>query len=309
MELKGGLSITKTLLIDLDDTLMPNQFYYLPCQANFVEYVVKKVFPENKKALSQAKKVKEIVTKEGTEGRQIAAIIKSEFGKDAELLEEIINTEVKLDIENVERFKKSGLPFSRYRFPTSFIDGYIKICEKYGVEPIVKNQQEIFTIGSGFWKVKPLLYENAEKVLDYLVEQKDELLLVSKGDEWLQWKKIKTNNLQKWFKKDNIHIVPDKDEELITRLIEGSDKKSTLKIGNSLKSDINPALEAGIRAVYIPKETWKYEDFRQKLVQGKTELHIPGTTKNYESFKEKIPKSDAIVLDEIKQVIEIYPYL
>ncbi len=46
--------------------------------------------------------------------------------------------------------------------------------------------------------------------------------------------------------------------------VRGFDAARTWMIGNSPKSDINPALEAGLGAVYVPHErTWTLE--RQEL--------------------------------------------
>ncbi len=50
----------------------------------------------------------------------------------------------------------------------------------------------------------------------------------------------------------------------------GFDPERTWMIGNSPKSDINPALEAGLRAVFIPyAHTWTLEREEIRPVNGR----------------------------------------
>jgi putative hydrolase of the HAD superfamily len=59
-----------------------------------------------------------------------------------------------------------------------------------------------------------------------------------------------------------IHVVHEKDAPVLRELIEthGLAPERTWMIGNSPRSDINPATEAGIGAIHIPHEmTWDME--------------------------------------------------
>jgi putative hydrolase of the HAD superfamily len=77
------------------------------------------------------------------------------------------------------------------------------------------------------------------------------LVLVTKGDHAEQADKLARSGLAHYF--DHVEIVHEKDAEayrsLITRL--GLDPGSTWMIGNSPRSDINPALEAGLHAAFV----------------------------------------------------------
>src|SRR5260370_6015332 len=60
----------------------------------------------------------------------------------------------------------------------------------------------------------------------------------------------------------HVEVPPEKDEEAYRRLVEAAalDRTRTFMIGNSPRSDINPALRAGLRAVFIPHpHTWELE--------------------------------------------------
>jgi putative hydrolase of the HAD superfamily len=53
----------------------------------------------------------------------------------------------------------------------------------------------------------------------------------------------------------------------------GFDRSKTWMIGNSPKSDVNPALEAGLRAVFIPHtHTWSLE--REEIVNADGSLLV-----------------------------------
>ncbi len=94
-------------------------------------------------------------------------------------------------------------------------------------------------------------------------------ILFTKGNPKEQRRKIDKSGLADLFYA--IEIAREKDPEAFKDLITRYDlhKECTWMIGNSPKSDINPALEIGINAVYIPHvRTWKLE--RENLtVSGK----------------------------------------
>lgn len=98
-----------------------------------------------------------------------------------------------------------------------------------------------------------------DQALDELHERY-RLILVTKGDIFDQERKLAASGLAEYFAA--IEIVADKTPAAYTRILErhteGPDH--TVMVGNSLRSDIIPALTAGCYAVYVPHElTWSYE--------------------------------------------------
>ena len=86
------------------------------------------------------------------------------------------------------------------------------------------------------------------------------LVLVTKGDLFDQERKLAASGLGELF--DGVEIVSDKNratyERVFTRHGDGPDR--AMMIGNSLKSDVVPAIEAGGWGVYVPHElTWVVE--------------------------------------------------
>ena len=92
------------------------------------------------------------------------------------------------------------------------------------------------------------------------LHQRHELLLFTKGEPDEQRMKIDRSGLGRFF--GHIAIVKEKHEAAYRALAQERDCviENTWMIGNSPKSDINPALAAGLSAVYIPHpRTWSLE--------------------------------------------------
>lgn len=91
-----------------------------------------------------------------------------------------------------------------------------------------------------------------------------ELTLFTKGHADEQRMKIDASGVGRFF--SHAAIVKEKDRASYEALVaeRGYEKARTWMIGNSPKSDVNPALEAGLNAVFVPHErTWTLE--RQQL--------------------------------------------
>lgn len=103
------------------------------------------------------------------------------------------------------------------------------------------------------------LMEGVEETLAYLALRHD-LTLFTKGHVEEQRLKLDRSGLEQYFA--HTAIVKEKDAPAYRRLVEerGFHPPETWMIGNSPKSDINPALEAGLNAVLVPHaHTWVLE--------------------------------------------------
>jgi len=86
------------------------------------------------------------------------------------------------------------------------------------------------------------------------------LTLFTKGSPREQLHKLERSGLGRHFR--HVEVTPEKDEAAYRRLVEVArlDRARAWMIGNSPRSDINPALRAGLRAVFIPHpHTWERE--------------------------------------------------
>lgn len=103
------------------------------------------------------------------------------------------------------------------------------------------------------------LIAGVRETLDSLVLRHD-LTLFTKGHPEEQKLKIGRSGLGVYF--GHTAVVPEKNAAAYRRLVEerGLEPGRTWMIGNSPKSDINPALEAGLNAVFVPHaHTWELE--------------------------------------------------
>jgi putative hydrolase of the HAD superfamily len=92
------------------------------------------------------------------------------------------------------------------------------------------------------------------------------LILVTKGAVAEQSGKVERSGIQRHFVA--VEIVPEKNAQVYSSLAEKYELKhdSTWMVGNSPKSDINPALAAGLHAVFVPHgDTWilEHEEINQ----------------------------------------------
>ncbi|HTJ56355.1 MAG TPA: HAD family hydrolase [Devosiaceae bacterium] len=86
------------------------------------------------------------------------------------------------------------------------------------------------------------------------------LILITKGDLFDQERKIAASGLGDFF--DGIEIVSTKTNDTYARIFarHGDGPEHAMMVGNSLKSDVVPALTAGAWGVYVPHEiTWAIE--------------------------------------------------
>ena len=97
------------------------------------------------------------------------------------------------------------------------------------------------------------------QTLQYL-STRHRLILVTKGAIEEQSGKIERSGLKEYF--EATEIVAEKNSEVYDSLVEKHrlSRNSTWMIGNSPRSDINPALAAGLHAVFVPHgDTWILE--------------------------------------------------
>jgi len=97
------------------------------------------------------------------------------------------------------------------------------------------------------------------ETLDYLA-RRHHLILMTKGAIAEQTGKIERSGLKEFFAA--YEVVAEKNAPAYKSVVEkyGLDASVTWMVGNSPKSDINPALAAGLHAVFVPHDnTWVLE--------------------------------------------------
>ena len=161
-----------------------------------------------------------------------------------------------IDVENVRHFG-----FSIERFPTSCVQAYDAVARASGVPADPGVRERVRSAARSVFSQDPPLVLGARETLQHLRARNVKLALLTKGDRDLQARRVERSGLADLF--DVIHIVAEKPptafRDVVTELeVEPNDAWS---VGNSIRSDILPAIEAGLRAVWIDAHVWEHERF------------------------------------------------
>lgn len=116
---------------------------------------------------------------------------------------------------------------------------------------------ELLVMGNAMLADPVELLDGAQETIE-AIKPMAEILLITKGDLLDQERKVAHSGLAHLF--DRIEIVSDKTTSVYSHIFASHDTPQQMMVGNSIKSDIIPALEAGLWAVHVPHElTWEYE--------------------------------------------------
>lgn len=122
------------------------------------------------------------------------------------------------------------------------------------------------------------LVDGAVEVLDQLAPRY-RLVLLTKGDLFEQQSKIRRSGIADRFA--FIRVLHAKTPEVYREVLHdvGVPADEFLMVGNSLRSDVLPALAIGARAVFIPHPlTWSHEHVQPEAMPGSGWIEIPSIT-------------------------------
>ncbi|MBZ5696157.1 MAG: HAD family hydrolase [Acidobacteriia bacterium] len=154
-------------------------------------------------------------------------------------------------------------------FGRSLEETYLKLAGNSARREVVKNIEELV---HELESTPPHILDGVPETLAYLAKH-HRLILLTKGEPAEQAAKVERSGLQSYF--EAIEIVLEKESETYGRMIEQFKivKSHGWMVGNSPRSDINPALQSGLNAVFIPHSaTWEME--KSELESGTGRLLI-----------------------------------
>ncbi len=162
------------------------------------------------------------------------------------------SAEVRVVLDEIERF----MGYGSANFTNSLVETYRRLTEKDIRDEDVRHVRQL---GEQL-RSRPLqLLDGVKETLDYLYTRHD-LVMLTKGDREEQELKVERSGIKHFFKR--VVVVHEKDASIYRQVLNQLqfDPKDTWMIGNSPRSDINPALAVGLNAVYIPHpHTWHLE--------------------------------------------------
>jgi putative hydrolase of the HAD superfamily len=165
---------------------------------------------------------------------------------------QLTREEVRAVLDDVERL----MGYGSANFTKSLVETYRRLAERDLQDEDV---QQVRRFGEQIRSHPLQLLDGVKETLDYLSSRHD-LVLLTKGDLEEQKLKVERSGIEEYFRQ--VEIVQEKDVATYHRVVEELqfDPQLTWMVGNSPRSDINPALAAGLNAVYIPHpHTWRLE--------------------------------------------------
>lgn len=176
----------------------------------------------------------------------------------AQLGLDITHAAAYIDAIEAKGIEKYG--FQKPRFPLSLANLYTKLAEDQNqpFDPFVRWRCE--SIGWSVFEVDHPVNPQAEITLRQLRNRGYRQILFTKGDREVQQLKLLKTGLDKYF--DHIEIALYKNVEQFANLLFKLQAvpEETVMIGDSIRSDINPALALGMHAIYVPAlHVWQYE--------------------------------------------------
>lgn len=168
-----------------------------------------------------------------------------------ELLSPHVSTEV-LDerLIDVERQNLALFGYGAKAFTLSVIETAIEVSNGRVTTAEI---QAIIDLGKALLAHPVDLLDGVADAVEELAED-HRLVLITKGDLFHQESKVAGSGLGDWF--DSIQIVSEKDPTTYRRVLDtvGVAPDRFLMVGNSLRSDVEPVVTIGGRAVHVPYE-------------------------------------------------------
>jgi len=181
--------------------------------------------------------------------------------------------------------------FSIDKFLESFRKTYLVLCSDASVVPDTRHEAEICMIVEDNVRLNVNQYQQRgwidPQIPTLLQKLKNvaTLSLLTKGDTDAQWRKIEAMNITNYIPPERIRISDRKtDKDFLDMIPPTKTIQNSWKVGDSVTSDINPALSLGLNAIHVePQETWNYEE-GDLLRPNNSELHTVSTVTDIESF-------------------------
>jgi len=160
--------------------------------------------------------------------------------------------------QEIDRQELKRLGMDKKRFPESLVKTWEYLCKEQERSPHRIDLEECARIGWDVYRQVPEPLAGMQSTLDRLYSR-FQLILYTMGDPEIQTEKIDYHDLAKWF--TEIHIVPMKDRDTLKPLVRPRPPEQVGIVGDSLRGEIQPGLELGLRVVH--RETlsnWHYHE-------------------------------------------------
>lgn len=145
-------------------------------------------------------------------------------------------------------------------FPQSLIDTYHFFSSLTGRKTSKFEEKSLRELGKSVYEKQVEPYPHMVETLDLLKGEGHSLFLYTGGVATVQERKIKALGLESYFG-DRVFIRRHKTTDALEDILKSHrfDRELTWMVGNSIRTDIVPALETGIHAIHVPAILeWQY---------------------------------------------------
>ena len=174
--------------------------------------------------------------------------------------------QVRASLDEIEQLNSRVHGYGSSAFARNLRETYERLSER-DLRP--DDLDHVMRLGRRILNVELELLPGVAETLAYL-KTRHRLLLFTKGEPEEQQLKVRRSGLADQF--EQVVVVKEKDIAGYRDLIRthGVAPERGWMVGNSPRSDINPALEVGLRAVFIPHaHTWRLEQADLPVQDGR----------------------------------------
>lgn len=173
------------------------------------------------------------------------------------------DAEVRLCLDRIEDVNRIRYGYGSVQFGRNMVTCFEELCER----PVCDEDRDaVMQIALGIMEHPLELIDGVAETLAHLASR-HRLTLFTKGEPAEQNAKVRNSGLADCF--EDVVVAREKEPQTYRELLarRGAKPAHSWMIGNSPKSDINPALAIGMNAVYIPHvRNWHLE--HEDLVPG-----------------------------------------
>lgn len=183
--------------------------------------------------------------------------------------------------EEVDPRHLDRMGYGPFRLPHSFRETYQELCLRHGRRPLDGVAARCAALGNGVAGPPPAL-EGAMEALRHLVAALPTALYTQSSDPDYQLHCIRSSGVLEVVGQARVHITPRKTAQAFLQTMDrfaAREPSAVCMVGNSIRSDVNPALEAGARAIHVEQESPWIHDVVDLL---------PGEVPRVRSFREAV---------------------
>ena len=182
-----------------------------------------------------------------------AAIISNAIYGTEKKLEHLLDYQRRVDLRLV-----STHGFLPQQYVDSWLKTYDYFAAKEKIPTLTTVKNKILDTAQNVYVRKYKEVPYAVSTLTKLKREGYPMILLTAGVESIQRRKIKEAGIEHLI--DNIYVRINKTPETLRELLASYSANEYVMIGNSLKSDIYPALENNIWGIHIERQTWDADE-------------------------------------------------